>query len=48
MEAPPNDLPLDEALTLYRVEYFATRNFADRTRRDYALDIADLIAHLAE
>lgn len=47
METPRNDLPLDDALTLYRVEHFATRNFADRTRRDYALDIADLIAHLA-
>ncbi len=46
MEAPRNDLPLDDALTLYRVEHFATRNFAERTRRDYALDIEDLITYL--
>src|SRR6476659_1752469 len=48
METPLNDLPLDDALTLYRVEHFATRNFADRTRRDYALDIADLIGYLTD
>jgi len=46
METLPAPMPLDDALVLYRVEHFATRNFAERTRRDYALDIEDLIRYL--
>jgi len=48
MDTPQIIMPLDDALILYRVEHFATRNFSDRTRHDYAGDIADLILYLTE
>jgi integrase/recombinase XerD len=47
----PNDnttglVSLNEALTAYRSVHLASRNFAERTRREYTSDLTDLVAFL--
>lgn len=37
---------LDDALTGYRSVHLASRNFADRTRREYTTDLVDLLGFL--
>lgn len=48
MDTTTATITLDQALAQYRAEVFTARNFAPRTREEYARDLADLVRFLTE